>query len=113
MIALNEDIKKITITEDTYVNGQYTLDIKDCTTPQKYLIDVENVQHKDGTLIVNFYQPIIPVPSWGIDSLTALDGLDAGYGYPEVADITFKAGSTYSISIFNGVVVYGYGQLAM
>lgn len=62
MIALNEEIKQITITEDTYFGGQYTLDIKDCTTPQKYLINVENVQHKDGTLIVNFYQPIIVVP---------------------------------------------------
>ena len=107
MISVNEEVKEIKITEDMYIDGNYTLNIKNSNTPQKYLINAENVKNKNANLSIYFYQPIIAVSGWGGDSIS-LNSLNAGFGTIGTSDISMKAGFKYSISIFNGVVVYSY-----
>lgn len=107
MISVNEEVKEIKITEDMYADSKYTLNIENSNTPQKYLINAEDVKNKNAYLWINFYQSVIVVPGWGADSID-LNSLDAGFGRTETADISVKAGLKYSISIFNGVVVYSY-----
>ena len=108
MISVNEEVKEIKITEDMYVDNNYTLNIENSNTPQKYLIDAENVKNKNVFLSINFNQPVIAVEGWGGDSI-AVDALYTGFGTTGSNSIIMPVGSKYSISIFNGVVVYSYG----
>lgn len=108
MISVNEEVKEIKITEDMYVGNNYILNIENSNTPQKYLINAENVKNKNAYLSINFNQPVIAVEGWGGESID-IDGMYTGFGTIGSNSISIKAGLKYSISIFNGIVVYSFG----